>query len=415
MTTKAPEPRKPRLLVVTSTYPRWADDHEPGFVHALVRGMLESFDVLVVCPHAPGSDPDGLLDGAMVKRYRYAPARFETLVNDGGIMANLKRSRWKWLLLPGFMVSQIATIWRLHRKWQPDAIHAHWLVPAGLAAKVAMAMSKTGTPLLVTSHGTDLNSLRGKGMVALKRFVANGATAMTVVSTPMRGELERIGVDPSKVDVIPMGVDLQARFTPDPTAARSHDELLFVGRLTETKGLRHLLDAMPAVLAGHPATHLTIVGFGPELDERRSQAKALGIAHRVCFEGAVAQPALPALYRRAAALVAPFEEARSGAREGLGLVMVEAIGCGCPVVTTRQPATNEVFGAVGPAGMAEPGSSASLAAAIVDVLREPEGARDAATRARAQLVQRFDMASVSRRYSTLLMDLARGGFRGASR
>jgi glycosyltransferase involved in cell wall biosynthesis len=389
--------------VVSSTYPRWAGDPEPGFVHGLVRGLLPSFDVTVVCPHAAGAATEEVLDGARVKRHRYAPPKLETLVNDGGIMGNLRRSRWKWLLLPGFIVSQIAAIRSVRRQWRPDAIHAHWLVPAGLAA----VLGGGRTPLVVTSHGTDLYALRSSAMVRLKRFVVKRAAALTVVSTPMRGELERIGADPAKIDVIPMGVDLQARFSPDPRTMRSADEILFVGRLTETKGLRHLLAALPAVLAARPSAHLTIVGFGPELKERKAQANALGIAHRARFEGAVPQSALPAFYRRAAVLVAPFEEAGSGAREGLGLVMVEALGCGCPVVTTRQPATGDVFGAVGPAGLAEPGSAESLASALLRVLDDPAGARAAAAAVRAFVFERFDTGHVASRYADLLRGPAR--------
>jgi glycosyltransferase involved in cell wall biosynthesis len=404
MTGKEPEPRKPRLLVVSSTYPRWAGDPEPGFVHGLVRGLLSSFDVMVVCPHAAGAATDEVIDGVQIRRHRYAPAKLETLVNDGGIMGNLRRSRWKWLLLPAFLISQVAVIRSVRRRWRPDAIHAHWLVPAGLAAVLAGG----GTPLAVTSHGTDLYSLRSSAMVWLKRLVAKRAAALTVVSTPMRGELERIGADPAKIDVIPMGVDLQTRFSPDPRTMRSADEILFVGRLAETKGLRHLLAAMPAVLAARPSAHLTIIGFGPELDERKAQATALGIAQRARFEGAVPQSVLPAFYRRAAVLVAPFEEARSGAREGLGLVMVEALGCGCPVVTTRQAATDDVFGEPGPAGLAEPGSPASLATEIVRVLQDPARGRENGEQLRGEVVQRFDLASVSRRYSNLVAGLVRG-------
>ena len=80
------EKRKPGLLVLASTYPRWKDDHEPGFVHELCKRLAGSFDVVALVPDAPGADPDGLLDGVDVVRYRYAPRWLQTLVNDGGIV-----------------------------------------------------------------------------------------------------------------------------------------------------------------------------------------------------------------------------------------------------------------------------------------------------------------------------------------
>jgi len=71
-----------------------------------------------------------------------------------------------------------------------------------------------------------------------------------------------------------------------------------------------------------------VVGFGPEEDERRAQAAALGIAHQVNFLGPLSQAELPPLYRRAAVFVALFVRAESGDQEGLGLVQVEALGYG---------------------------------------------------------------------------------------
>jgi glycosyltransferase involved in cell wall biosynthesis len=393
--------------VVSSTYPRWAGDPEPGFVHGLVRGLLRSFEVTVVCPHADGAAVTEILDGARVRRYRYAPAKLETLVNDGGILGNLRRSRWKWMLVPAFLVAQMAMLWRLQRTWKPDVVHAHWMLPQGLAATLVLACSRVRTPLLVTSHGTDLHALRAPVLIALKRMVGRRAAAVTVVSAAMRDELARIRVEPGKARVLPMGVDLMDRFTPDASVARSCDELLFVGRVTETKGLGHLVEAMPEVLAAWPSAYLSVVGYGPGLEACRARAMALGMADRVRFLGALPQAALPALYRRAAVFVAPFEQAPSGAREGLGLVMVEALGCGCPVVTTRQPATTDVFGDARPAGLAEPGSASSLAAEIMRVLDDAAGARAVTARIRPSLVERFDMGRVAGRYADLLSSFVR--------
>ena len=94
------EPRR-HLLVVATTYPRWRDDAEPGFVHELCRRLVRrGFDVTVVCPHAAGAAPRERRDGVQVVRCRYAPERWEVLVNSGGILGNLRRRPVAWLLLP---------------------------------------------------------------------------------------------------------------------------------------------------------------------------------------------------------------------------------------------------------------------------------------------------------------------------
>ena len=123
------ERAKPVLLVLTSTYPRWKGDHEPGFVHELSRRLADDFKVIALGPSAPGAKPRETLDGVDVVRYRYAPRRMETLVNDGGIVTNLRRHRWKVLLLPGFVMALAWRAWRLQRTERVDVIHAHWLIP----------------------------------------------------------------------------------------------------------------------------------------------------------------------------------------------------------------------------------------------------------------------------------------------
>ena len=61
---------KPRLLVLTSTFPRWAGDSEPRFVLDLCRHLAESADVRVLAPHTPGAALDEVLEGERVRRFR---------------------------------------------------------------------------------------------------------------------------------------------------------------------------------------------------------------------------------------------------------------------------------------------------------------------------------------------------------
>src|SRR5690606_9489368 len=108
------------------------------------------------------------------------PRTWQTLVYDGGIGNNLRRSKWKYLLLPTFIGMQWLAMRRILRKRRIDAIHAHWLIPQGWVARMAV-----GTPFLATSHGGDLFGLQSEPLQRLKRAVANSCTAMTVVSSAM--------------------------------------------------------------------------------------------------------------------------------------------------------------------------------------------------------------------------------------
>ena len=394
--------RLPVLLVLASTYPRWPADPEPGFVHELSRRLTERYRVIVLCPHAPGAKPRETMDGVEVVRYRYAPERWETLVNDGGIVTNLKRARWKLLLVPGFVLGQAWVAWRLMRRERVDVIHAHWLIPQGLIAALLQWLPGRRVPYVVTSHGADLYALKGLGLDALKRFVARRSSAATVVSSAMRERLAALGVPAAHIHVLPMGVDLSERFTPDPAVQRSTREILFVGRLVEKKGLRHLVDAMPLVLERVPDAFLTIAGFGPEEAALRQQVHALGLAAKVRFLGAVAQTRLPALYRRAALFVAPFVQAESGDQEGLPVALMEAVACGCPVVAGDVAGIEDLLGRMKPYICVDARNAEMLASCICSRLIDSSTAGLHAQAVLEEASRRVDWNRIAAGYARLI-------------
>ncbi|MCY1274586.1 Glycogen synthase [compost metagenome] len=393
---------KRTLLILASTYLRWQGDPEPGFVHELAKRLTGTFHVIVLCPHARGAATSEIMDGVEVIRYRYAPERMETLVNDGGIVTNLKLHRWKALLVPGFVLMQTWRAWRLCRQRRIDVIHAHWLLPQGLIAASLQFLPGRKIPFVATSHGADLYALRGKPLVVLKRLVLKWASAATVVSSAMLDEVARIGGDAEKVSVHSMGVDLAKRFVLGDPQARTTNELLFVGRLVEKKGLRFLIDALSQVLKVRPDVYLTIAGFGPEEDALKAQVKRLSLEHAVRFLGAVPQAELPALYQRAALFIAPFVQALSGDQEGLGLVLVEAIGCGCPVLAGRVPALAEVLDDEFDDLAFDPRDTAALVGHIILALSNPVTGQIRAQALRKAIADKFDWDGVRSRYAALL-------------
>ena len=394
--------RLPVLLVLASTYPRWPADPEPGFVHELSRRLTECYRVIVLCPHAPGAKPRETMDGVEVVRYRYAPERWETLVNDGGIVTNLKRARWKLLLVPGFVLGQAWVAWRLMRRERVDVIHAHWLIPQGLIAALLPWLPGRRVSYVVTSHGADLYALKGRLLDGIKRFVARRAAAATVVSSAMRERLMALDVPAAHIHVLPMGVDLSERFTPDPSVPRSQHEILFVGRLVEKKGLRHLIAALPQVLEGVPDAFLTIVGFGPEEAALRQQVHTLGLQAKVHFLGAVAQARLPALYRRAALFVAPFVQAESGDQEGLPVALMEAVACGCPVVAGDVAGIEDLLGRMKPEICVDARNADMLASCICNRLIDSSTAGLHAQAVLEEASRRVDWNRIAAGYARLI-------------
>ena len=372
-------------------------------MHELARRLTGDFEVRVICPHTVGTATREVVDGVEVIRFRYAPASIETLVNDGGMVANVRNSPWKSLLLPGYALGMIFAILRESTRRRPDVVHAHWIIPQGLLYLAAGLVRSS--PLMVTSHGADLFALRGPMFASLRRFVASKARLLTVVSPAMKERLISEGVAADKIFVAPMGVDFHERFTPGAPEIRSSNELLFVGRLVEKKGLSVLIQAMPEILLACPAATLTVGGFGPEEADLRKLCESLGLSGQVTFMGAVKQVDLPRYYRRAALFIAPFVEAASGDQEGLGLVALEAAGCGCPVIISDMPATREVFDT-----RVTPGSPPALAAAVIAQLAATREARaELAGSQRQRLVSSYDWSSASQVYSNLLSSILDGG------
>ena len=392
-----------RILVLTSTFPRWAGDAQPPFVFELSRRLAEHHEVLVLAPHCRGAAERERIAGLQVRRFRYAPAGLESLAYGGGILESLRQAPWRRLLIPCFLVGELFAAARAIREHDPDVVHAHWLIPQGGVALLARLFARRGRHpgVVCTSHGADLFALRGGLATLVKAWVVRRAAMLTVVSGAMQAEALRLGVRADKVRVMPMGVDATDRFTPS-AEPRDRMQVLFVGRLVEKKGIAHLLDAWPIVRSRVSDAKLLIVGSGPLEPALRRRSRELGLDECVTFAGPVANAELPSFYRRAAVAVVPSVVARDGDQEGLGLVIAEALACECPVVASDLPAIRDVVQDGETGLLAEPGAAADIAEKILRLLNDVPLARSLAGQGRAKVLQRLDWSAVAQGYGALL-------------
>lgn len=396
---------KKRVLVLTSTFPRWQGDNEPPFVFELCKRLGDQFDVLVLAPHADGAKRFERMGSVEIMRFRYFLPRWEKLAYQGGIQANLKRNRWCHLLLPLYFLSQLTALWRILRYQRIDLIHAHWLIPQGLTVAIAGVFTKNMPPTICTSHGGDLLGLNGLLLNSIKRWVIRCSAVLTVVSHTMEERALSLGANPEKLQTVSMGVETSSLFTPDAATRRVDNEVLFVGRLVEKKGCTYLLGAMPEILKRHPDTHLRIVGSGPEEEVLKRQADRLGIAYAVTFHGAVNNAEIPNLYRRATVFVAPSIVTAQGDQEGLGLVLVEALACGCPAVASDLPAIRDVIIHQDTGWLVPQRNPEAIADAVAKLLSEPGLRSQLAVNGRAHAIRKFDWGIVASRYGRLLDEL----------
>ncbi|ACU75247.1 glycosyl transferase group 1 [Catenulispora acidiphila DSM 44928] len=176
--------------------------------------------------------------------------------------------------------------------------------------------------------------------------VVRGAAGVIVLTESQRGFLaERYGVDPAKVYVVPNGVAEEYFLPPrtpgvEPAAGSAPDplRLLFVGRLDIQKNVARLLDAL--ALVAEPV-RLRLVGDGDLRQDLQAQAARLGLDDRVEFAGRKHGEDLVKEYADAELFVLPSD------REGMALVVLEAMAAGLPVLATAVPGNIETVEGVG--------------------------------------------------------------------
>jgi glycosyltransferase involved in cell wall biosynthesis len=239
-------------------------------------------------------------------------------------------------LLTGGRLGQLAAVRKVARK-SYDIVHAH----NGRTMILAAAAANSRLAAVATQHFIDPQSATYRG---LKKGLANQAhrqinrrfTHFIAISHGARDAMiEREGVDPSHITVVPNGTEPVQRLD-----GAERDELrremgiesgslliVCVARLTEEKGLRYLIEALPTVLLTHPATQVVIAGEGSLRDDLERQVSNLGLQSNLRFLGFRSDATR--IMGAADLFVLPSPA------EPFGLVLIEAMAQGVPVVATR--------------------------------------------------------------------------------
>jgi glycosyltransferase involved in cell wall biosynthesis len=276
---------------------------------------------------------------------------------------------------------------------RPDLIHLHYPYYGG-GDLAWLATQIRHIPYVVTYH-QDVELPGAFGVVARRHHALVGRRILSHARLVMATSLDYAGhsrlaslMDRGHVVELPNGVDT-TRFHPAPPdhAVRAEHGggtgqrlILFVGSLDRAhyfKGVTVLLQAF-ALLHDLPV-RLLIVGRGDLLPQYRAQAAAMGIGDRVLFDAAVSDAALPAHHRLADVLVLPS----TTGGEAFGVVLLEAMASGVPVVASDLPGVRSVVLRTGGGLLARPGDSGALAAALRRLLTDEEHRQGLAHRGRA--------------------------------
>ncbi len=390
------------LLFLTQTYPRFEGDTAGPFIRDLARGLVRAGDrVTVLAPHTAGLAPRWKDGGIEVVTFRYAPVRQEVLGYGRTLEADERVKGKAALAAPLYLLAGCQAIRRLLRERRFDLVHAHWIVPNGIAA----AMAGGGAPLAIGLHGSDVFLAEKRGVRSLARWALSRARLLTGCSPELVERVRILGFPAERSRVIPYGVDVET-FSPAPERRtlwrrrlgipEEAPLLLGVGRMATKKGFQVLLEILPRLFGEFPDLHVVLAGGGDLLDSFRAAVRPFGT--RVHFPGPVQRDTLPDLFRAADLFVLPAVHDSRGNVDGLPNVILEAMASGLPVVASG---ISGIPLAVedGRTGLLVPeGDRAALLGVLRRLLADPAEARAMGERGRRKAETELTWDAVAERY-----------------
>ncbi len=318
-----------KIGVITSAYPEYEDDPHGIFVHRLMREIVKhGHEVKVLAPYAGGKTKFNL-EGVHVERFNYFyPRRFQKLAGRSGMVDNVKEGVLVKLQVLSFVFFNV--VYSLRKFRDRDIVHVQWPIPNGLGALFLKKLY--GIPYINTIHGEETYlSKRYHTVFALKWIVNNARKTITNSSATRKSCLE-LGLNGDNIEIIPFGVDTNFFRPLNLPKERSEFQILSVGYLIERKGFEYLIRAMKEVLKKHRNARLKIVGSGPLESKLKNIIKELGLEDEVEIIKNVSDKELLHLYNSSHLFVLPSITDSHGNTEGLGVVLLEAMASGLPVI-----------------------------------------------------------------------------------
>ena len=320
-----------KVLVIGSVYPRFHEDAEVPWLRTSIAHLKKAgLDIQVLAPAYKGLKSHEI-DGVKVNRFRYAPASWEFLTHEEGAPSKMANKPWLQLLAIPYIISGFFKCIKICRKFKPDVIHAHWPFPHAYIALGAAKLFKI--PLVLNFHGAELLLIRKKKWVKpLLKFAISQAQAVFANSSFTASKIKALrNVD---VEWSPYGTTLETG-NAEPHPINGKFKILFVGRHIERKGICYLIEA--AKYLPRDQFEIRIVGVGDLTEELKKLASesATPDSAEIIFTGKLSPEALANEYRTANVFTLPAIVDSKGDTEGLGVVLIEAMELGLPIVASN--------------------------------------------------------------------------------
>ena len=326
-----------KVLVIGSVYPRFQEDAEVPWLRTSIAHLKKAgVEVQVLAPAYKGLKSHEI-DDIKVNRFRYAPASLEMLTHEEGAPSKMASKPWLQLLAIPYIISGFFKCIQICRKWRPDIIRAHWPFPHAYIALGAAKLFRI--PLVLNFHGAELLLIRKKKWVRpLLKFAIGQAQAVFANSNFTAGRI--MAIRDVNVEWSPYGTTLESRIQNSEFGINKNSEhlgkfkILFVGRHIERKGIRYLIES--AKYLPRDQFEIRIVGVGDLTEELKKQAASMSSeSAEIIFTGKLSPEALADEYRSANVFTLPAIVDSKGDTEGLGVVLIEAMELGLPVVASN--------------------------------------------------------------------------------
>ncbi len=388
-----------KVLVIGSVYPRFHEDAEVPWLRTSVAHLKKvGLGIQVLAPAYKGLKSHEI-DGVKVNRFRYAPASLEILTHEEGAPSKMASKPWLQLLAIPYIISGFFRCISICRKFKPDVIHAHWPFPHAYIALGAAKLFRI--PLVLNFHGAELLLIRKKKWVKpLLKFAIGQAQAVFANSSFTAGKIKALrNVD---VEWSPYGTTLESgnasgdEIAPHPINGKF--KILFVGRHIERKGICYLIEA--AKFLPRDQFEIRIVGVGDLTDKLKTQATEVSTtpdAAEIIFTGKLSPEELANEYKTANVFTLPAIVDSKGDTEGLGVVLIEAMELGLPVVASNVGGIPDVV-VDGVSGILVPEKDPqALANAYTRLAADPELLKQLLTGAQKRIAECFTWGKIVER------------------
>ncbi len=384
-----------KVLHITTAYPYPLDRGiVPWLVRLLNKLKEKGIEIEVFTSSYLGKEDGGMEREIKIHRFRYSSPHDETLSYNVAIPEQIKKEPVKtYLKVIKYLHHGFLKAKKLAKEKKYDIVHVHWPLPM---AVMGLPFSKMGTPLIYSFYTAEV--VLTKRFPLLKRafspIIKKGSCFLFNSSFTRDSFFSLFPQFKSTMNhVLHTSSSFEEEEMRKPKVKVREGMVLFVGRLVERKGVTYLIKAIEQMK--DEKIRLTVVGDGPEYKSLKNYVREKKLEDRVIFTGRVSDDELKKYYRNADLFVLPAIVDSKGDTEGLGVVLLEALINGIPVIASKVGGIIDIVEHEKTGLLVKEKDPDSLAEAIKRMLKDEELRKNTVLMGQKKIREEFSLESLS--------------------